>query len=175
VVADLLTVLRDVQNGLEGPSFREVAEIAQELLAKQVRQSWELRQSPDQEAWAPTKRPSYAGVLKASHRHLLGYKRTGEHAFYGVDDLTGNQQDAFVGLKGLREIRQAKVEDDGFATVGKLPKYGLWQSDGTTKTGPGGIGGPIPAREFWGWGQDTLDLVQSLLGERAVAIVQGTK
>ncbi len=161
-------VLKDATDGL-GSSVREVAQAAKELLAKQVRQSWEKRQDPNENAWAGLKQPSFAGVLKASHRHLLGQKKSGAAAFYGKDNLTPNQDMSFLGLKAIKDVREAPVTDDGFATRGRLPKYWSWQDQGTNNNT--GWGGPIPAREFWAFGEDTLELIGELLAEHGMRAI----
>lgn len=170
----LLDILRDMQAGVADPSMREIAMAAQDLLAKQVRQSWEQRQDENEDPWLPTKRPSYAGVLGRkmgiAHGHLLGYKATGVWRFYGQDDLTPHQSDSFLMLSALADIRRSTVDDTGFETGGQIKRYWLWQSEGTTKTG---FGPPIPARSFWGFGEDLLDLVADLLAEKAAKAIAG--
>ncbi len=152
-------------------AVEEVAQAAKELLAKQVRRSWEQREDPNGNAWAGLKQPSFAGVLKASGRHLLGQKKTGNAAFYGKDNLTPNQDMSFLGLKGIKDVREAPVTPTGFETPGKLPKYWSWQNDGTNNNT--GWGGPIPARPFWGFGDDLLDTVNELLADKGLEAVVG--
>ena len=171
---DLLTLLREVQAGIANPNLREVAMAARDLLAKQVRQSWENRQTEDQQPWAPTKQPSFAGVLGRHmgmpYFHLLGYKETGKKRFYGQADLQPHQSESFLSRSALDDIRRATVTDNGFETGGQIRKYWAWQSDGTSKTG---FGPPIPARSFWAFGDDFLGTVTDLLAARAAAKVAG--
>ena len=173
-MSELLTALRDIQNAVANPGKREIATIAQELLLKQIRQSWEQRQDENEEAWVGLKRPSYAGVLGRhmgiAHGHLLGYKATGEWRFYGKDDLQPHQSESFLSRSALDGIRRGIVNDDGFESAGRLKRYWEWQSEGTTKTG---FGPPIPARSFWAFGEDLLDLVADLLAEKAAKAVGG--
>lgn len=173
---DLASVLRQIQAGLADPGKREIAQVAQELLAKQVRQSWQQRQTEDEFPWPPLKRPSFAGVLGKhmgmAHFYLLHYKESGEKRFYGDTENESSEffgkaapmpTEAFIMHKAIRAIRDGTVNDQGFETH-DLAKYGLWQSDGTDKTG---WGPPIPARSFWAFGGDILDLVAELLAKKA--------
>ena len=169
---DLLSTLRDIQSGLANPGLREIAGIAQELLIKQVRQSWEGRHGPNMEEWAGLKRPSYAGFLKTRRGqvgsvdfNLLHYKETGERVY--EKERSFNPTDAFIAHNAVRAIRDGSVSDKGFETHA-IKQYGLWQSDGTDKTG---WGPPIPARPFWAFGDDLLDLVADLLADRAAKAV----
>ncbi len=172
----LASALEDIASGLAHPSFIDVARIAQELTVKQMRQSFALRQTPDQEPWPALKRPSYAGVLKITKENLLGYKETGEISAYlkgrGVTGVTGaavDQRESFLSQRAYSIVARGKVSDTGLEVRGTLQRYGWWQDEGTNNSS--GWGGPIPAREFWGFGEDTLDLVNGLLADQAVKVV----
>lgn len=168
----LAEILVDMKKGIADPSRLEIARAAQDLLAKQVRQSWELRHDQDENAWVGLKRPSFAGVLgkHMGHGHLLGYKETGQWRFYGRDELAPHQNESFLSQSALKDIRYATVTDRGFETGGQIKRYWLWQDQGTSRTG---WGPPIPARAFWAFGDDLLELVAVLLAEKAATAVAG--
>lgn len=141
---DLVTTLREIVAGLADPSFEDVAKITQELLAKQVKQSWQDRHDQNQDAWAGTKQSSFAGISKRFPGRKWGR--------------------AVLDMAAAADIKEGTVDDTGFETRGTLPFYWAWQNDGTDSTG---FGPPIPAREFWAFGDDMLDLVNELLAEKA--------
>lgn len=177
---DLITTLREIKAGLADPGRREIAMLIQDLLAKQIRQSWETRSSENREPWPATVLPSFAGVLKRNKWALLHHKEKrakDEEVFYfrGKGQLTQHSQethtptDAFIAQTALNLVRRAEVTDKGFET-GALPKYGMWQTGGTDKTG---WGGPIPERSFWGFGDDLLDLAAGIMADKAAKAFAG--
>src|SRR5262245_15161133 len=125
-VLDLATTLREIVDGLRNPSFVEVAKIAQELLAKQVRQSWALKQSADQEAWPRRTRKSFAGISKRFEGKSWGR--------------------ALLDMASAADISKGTASNEGFETRGQLPDYWAWQNDGTSVTGPHRQGAGIPPR-----------------------------
>lgn len=160
---DLASALKDIAAGLAKPSLTDVAQIAQELTVKQMRQSFQQHQTPNEEPWPELKRPSFAGVLKLSKKYLLHYKATGETKFYGRDAVAGSE--SFMAQRAYSIVARGKATDAGLEVRGAMQSYYEWQNSGTSSTG---WGPPIPAREFWGFGNDTLDLVNNLLADRAL-------
>jgi hypothetical protein len=111
-----------------------------------------------------------------AHGNLLHYKQTGDWRFYGDTDDPNSPNfgeaapeptESFIMHKAIRAIRYGTASDGGFETQ-ELARYGLWQSDGTTKTG---WGPPIPARSFWSFGDDLLNLVAELMAAKAAKAV----
>jgi hypothetical protein len=163
---DILTTVRSIINATSRPELRRVAEEVKRLLSEQIRRSWESRIDPDGAGWAPLKGPSYAGVLKKSRMHLLGYKETGEKRFAEKDDLAPHQSESFLSQSALKDVNRATVNDDGFEAAGyMLKRYWAWQNDGTNSTG---WGPPIPARAFWEFGDDLLDTVADRLADQVI-------
>lgn len=179
-MADLISTLRDIQSGIRDPGMREISLLTLDLLAKQIRQSWQTRTDENQDAWVGLKQPSFAGVLKRNRLNLLWHKEKrgkDEDVFYIAGEGQQTQHshesytptESFIEHKAFRAIRESKITDEGFETD-DLPRYGMWQTDGTDKTG---WGGPIPERSFWAFGDDILDLVADILAEKAARKVAG--
>lgn len=146
-------LLKDAVAGMASPTFEEVAKAAQTLLAKQVKQSWAEKQDPDEAAWVGLKGKSFAG-------HSRRYP--GKVWPRAILDMA-------MGA----DIKEGVTSKDGFETRGTLPYYWSWQNDGTKNNT--GWGGPIPAREAWGFGQDLLDLCNSLLADKGAQVIVGDK
>jgi len=163
-----VTVLRDLSKGVADLPLAEVARVAQELLVKQMRQSFQSEQSPDEDPWPVRKRPSFAGVLKLSRKALLHYKATGETKFFGRDALPWSE--SFLAQRAYSIVARGKATKKGLEVHGSMQTYFGWQNEGTTKTG---WGPPIPARPFWGFGADLLDVVNALVADKAVQAVAG--
>ncbi len=175
-------ILKDAAAGLAGPTVIEVAQAGKELLAKQVRASWAERTDPDGNAWAGTKQGSFAGIARtfAGGGNVYAYKAGEGYVFYNKRKRhqyrAENQEqyhptDSHLAHMAIRAIRNSAVTEKGFTVDQRLPKYGYWQDEGTTKTG---WGGPIPAREFWAFGDDLLDTVNGLLADKGLRAVVGS-
>jgi hypothetical protein len=147
--SDLATVLREIVEGMKNPSLPEVAEIAQELLAHQVKQSWDERVTPDREMWPALHGESFAGLSRKSGRRSAR---------------------AHLDMAAAHDISEGTVSEKGFETRGQLPQYWSFQDDGTLSTG---WGGGIEPREFWGLGDDLLNLVADILAQKAAKAMTG--
>lgn len=163
-----MTTLRDLSKGVAALPLADVARVAQELLVKQMRQSFQNEQTPDQNPWPARKRPSFAGVLKLSRKALLHYKATGQTLFFGQTALPWSE--SFLAQRAYSVVARGKATAKGLEVHGAMQSYWGFQNEGTTSTG---WGPPIPAREFWGFGQDLLDVVNALVADKAVQAVAG--
>lgn len=140
---NLADVLRDIVSGMANPTFVEVAQMAQDLTEKQVKESWAERHDPNRDPWAALHGESFAGLSKKSGRR---------------------SSRAHLDMAAAADIRRGITSDQGFESRGQMPRYAFWQNDGTTSTG---WGTGIAPREFWAFAEDTLDLVAALLAEKA--------
>jgi len=117
-----VTVLRDLSKGVADLPLAEVARVAQELLVKQMRQSFQSEQSPDEDPWPVRKRPSFAGVLKLSRKALLHYKATGETKFFGRDALPWSE--SFLAQRAYSIVARGKATEtyDVIVQIGHYPR-----------------------------------------------------